>query len=163
MEISLFRPTSLPSQTLRYILTSHRAHASFKSDSQYILFEIHWERGRGGGIQTQNLSGLGVRPYQPLRPPDYTPKCPVYLFLQEAVEDEDEHALEGVEDGEEVGRDHRGVADEEEAEGPGKAQQAEQREGAHHPRPEGQHARQREKNTQTPSAESETANPACER
>ena len=54
------------------------------------------------------------------------------------MEDEDEHSLEGVEYGEEVRHDDRGLVDEEEAEGPCEAQQEQQGEGPHDPRPEGQ-------------------------
>lgn len=42
-----------------------------------------------------------------------------YFFLEKAVEDKDEHSLEGVEYGEEVCHDNRGLVDEEEAKGPG--------------------------------------------
>ena len=48
------------------------------------------------------------------------------LLLKDTVEDEDEHALEGVEYGEQVGHDHRALVDVHQAEGPGQAQQAEQ-------------------------------------
>lgn len=51
------------------------------------------------------------------------------------MEDEDKHSLEGVEDGEEVRHDDGSLVDEEEAEGPGQTQQAQQREGPHHPGP----------------------------
>lgn len=64
-----------------------------------------------------------------------------YLLLQHAVEDEDEHALQRVEDGEEVGHDHRALVDVHEAEGPGQAQQAEQGDGADHPGPGGTRGR----------------------
>lgn len=60
-----------------------------------------------------------------------------YLFLEEAVEDEDKHSLESVEYGEEVCHDDRGLVDEEEAEGPREAQQTQQGEGPHHPGSEG--------------------------
>lgn len=60
-------------------------------------------------------------------------ECLSYLFLQGAVEDEDEHALEGVEGGEEVGHDDRVLVDEEEAEGPGQTQQEEQGDGPNSP------------------------------
>jgi len=53
------------------------------------------------------------------------------------VEDEDEHSLEGVEYGEEVRHDNRGLIDEEETEGPGETQQKQQSEGPHDPGPEG--------------------------
>lgn len=46
-----------------------------------------------------------------------------YLLLQHTVEDEDEHSLQGVEDGEQVGHDHRALVDIHQAKGPGKAQQ----------------------------------------
>lgn len=65
-----------------------------------------------------------------------------HLFLEKAVEDEDKHSLEGVEYGEEVRHDDRGLVDEEEAEGPREAQQTQQSEGAHDPGSEG---RQKEK------------------
>lgn len=60
-----------------------------------------------------------------------------YFFLEEAMEDEDKHSLEGVEDGEEVRHDDGGLVDEEEAEGPGQPEQEQQSEGAHDPGPEG--------------------------
>lgn len=59
----------------------------------------------------------------------------MYLLLQHAVEDEDEHPLQGVEDGEEVSHDHRALVDVHEAEGPGQAQQAQQGDGTDHPGP----------------------------
>jgi len=46
-----------------------------------------------------------------------------HLLLEYAVEDEDEHALQGVEDGEEVGHDDGALVDVHQAEGPGQAQQ----------------------------------------
>ena len=51
------------------------------------------------------------------------------------MEDEDEHALQGVKDGEEVGHDARALVDVHQAEGPGQAQQTEQSDGPNHPRP----------------------------
>ena len=59
------------------------------------------------------------------------------------MEDEDEHALEGVEDGEQVGHDHRALVDVHQAEGPGQPQQAEQGEGSHHPGPGHTHRAER--------------------
>lgn len=51
------------------------------------------------------------------------------------MEDEDKHSLQGVEDGEEV-RHHDGrLVEEEQTEGPGQAQQAQQGERPQHPRP----------------------------
>lgn len=47
-----------------------------------------------------------------------------HLLLKETVEDEDEHALQGVEDGEEVGHDHGRLVEEEQAKGPRQSQQA---------------------------------------
>lgn len=41
-----------------------------------------------------------------------------YLLLQGTVEDEDEHALEGIESSEEVGHDYCVLINEEEAKGP---------------------------------------------
>ena len=63
----------------------------------------------------------------------------VHLLLQDAVEDEDKHALQGVEDGEEVGHDHGALVDVHEAEGPGQAQQTQQGDGPDHPGPGGEH------------------------
>lgn len=57
-----------------------------------------------------------------------------YLFLQHTVEDEDEHPLQGVEDGEQVGHDHRALVDIHQAKGPGQAQQAQQGDRPDHPR-----------------------------
>lgn len=51
------------------------------------------------------------------------------------MEDEDEHPLQGVEDGEEVRHHDGGVVEEKQAEGPGQAQQTEEDEGPRHPRP----------------------------
>lgn len=56
------------------------------------------------------------------------------------MEDEDKHSLEGVEYGEEVRHDDRGLVDEEEAEGPREAQQTQQGEGTHHPGSAGRHS-----------------------
>lgn len=49
------------------------------------------------------------------------------------MEDEDEHSLQGVEDGEQVRHDHRALVDVHETEGPGEAQQTQQGDGANHP------------------------------
>lgn len=49
------------------------------------------------------------------------------------MEDEDKHSLEGVEYGEEVRHDNRGLVDEEETKGPRQTQQTQQSEGAHDP------------------------------
>lgn len=51
------------------------------------------------------------------------------------MEGEDKHALEGVEDGEEVSQHHGRLADEEQPERPGQAQETEESEAAHDPRP----------------------------
>lgn len=59
-----------------------------------------------------------------------------HLLLQYAVKDEDEHALQGVEDGEQVGHDDRALVDVHQAEGPGQAQQTQQGYGSDHPGPE---------------------------
>lgn len=65
-----------------------------------------------------------------------------HLLLQRAVEDEDEHALEGVEGSEEVRHDDRVLVDEEEAKGPGQAEEEEQGDGPQCPGPE-RHAHHR--------------------
>lgn len=57
------------------------------------------------------------------------------LLLEETVEDEDEHPLQGVEDGEEVRHHDGGVVEEKQAEGPGQPQQTEEDERPRHPRP----------------------------
>lgn len=62
--------------------------------------------------------------------------CLPHLLLQYAVKDEDEHALERVEDGEEVGHDDGALVDVHQAESPGKAQQTQQGYGSDHPRPD---------------------------
>ena len=49
------------------------------------------------------------------------------------MEDKDEHALEGVEGGEEVRHDHRVLVDEEETKGPRHAQEEEQSNGPQSP------------------------------
>lgn len=59
-----------------------------------------------------------------------------HLLLQYAVKDEDEHALQRVEDGEQVGHDDGALVDVHQAKGPGQAQQTEQGDGPDHPRPE---------------------------
>lgn len=59
-----------------------------------------------------------------------------HLLLQYAVKDEDEHALQGVEDGEQVGHDDRALVDIHQAERPGQAQQTQQGYGSDHPGPE---------------------------
>lgn len=51
------------------------------------------------------------------------------------MEYEDEHPLQGVEDGEEVRHHDGGVVQEEQAEGPRQPQQAEKGERSQHPRP----------------------------
>lgn len=58
-----------------------------------------------------------------------------YLLLQDAVEYEDEHSLQRVEDGEEIGHDDGALVDVHQAKGPGQAQEAEQRNGSDHPGP----------------------------
>ena len=60
-----------------------------------------------------------------------------YLLLQCTVEDEDEHALEGVEGGEEVGHDDCVLIDKEEAKCPRQPQQKQQSNGPQSPRPNG--------------------------
>lgn len=59
----------------------------------------------------------------------------LYLLLEETVEDEDEHPLQCVEDGEEVGHDDGRIIQEEQPERPGQAKQTEQSERSQHPRP----------------------------
>lgn len=49
--------------------------------------------------------------------------CLPHLLLQYTVEDEDKHALQRVEDGEEVGHDHGALVDVHESKSPGQAQQ----------------------------------------
>lgn len=44
---------------------------------------------------------------------------PLYLLLQYAVEDEDKHALQGVENGEEVGHDNSALVDVHQSKSPG--------------------------------------------
>lgn len=44
---------------------------------------------------------------------------PLYLLLQYAVEDEDKHALQGVENGEEVGHDNSALIDVHQSKSPG--------------------------------------------
>jgi len=58
-----------------------------------------------------------------------------HLLLEEAVEDEDEHPLQSVEDGEEVRHHDGGLVEEEQAEGPRERQQTQENEGPRHPRP----------------------------
>lgn len=53
------------------------------------------------------------------------------------MEDEDEHALEGVEGGEEVGHDYRVLVDEQQTKSPRHPQQEEQSDGPQSPRPDG--------------------------
>lgn len=57
------------------------------------------------------------------------------------MEDEDKHSLEGVEYGEEVCHDDRGLIDEEETKGPRQAQQTQQGEGTHDPGSKGRKAK----------------------
>lgn len=57
----------------------------------------------------------------------------LYLLLEETVEDEDEHPLQRVEDGEEVGHDHERIVQEKQPERPGEAEQTEQRKRSQHP------------------------------
>lgn len=61
--------------------------------------------------------------------------CLAHLLLQYAVKDEDEHALQRVEDGEKVGHDDGALIDVHQAESPGQAQQTKQGDGPNHPRP----------------------------
>lgn len=56
-----------------------------------------------------------------------------YLLLQGTVEDEDEHALEGIEDGEEVSHDYGVLIDKQKAESPGQPQQKQQGDGPKRP------------------------------
>lgn len=51
------------------------------------------------------------------------------------MKDEDEHALEGVEDGEKVGHDDGALVDVHQAKSPGQAQQTQQGYCPNHPRP----------------------------
>lgn len=59
--------------------------------------------------------------------------CLPHLLLQYAVKDEDEHALQRVEDGEKVGHDDGALVDVHQAESPGQAQQTQQGYGPDHP------------------------------
>lgn len=68
----------------------------------------------------------------------YAGRVRTYFFLEKAVENEDKHSLEGVEYGEEVRHDNRGLADEEEPERPGETEQTQQSKSTHDPGPEGQ-------------------------
>lgn len=61
----------------------------------------------------------------------------VYLSGQDAQEDEDEHALEGVGDGEEIGSEGGFVEDVQHAEGPGRSQHEEQGQSTAGTRPGG--------------------------
>lgn len=58
---------------------------------------------------------------------------PVYLLLQDAVEYEDKHSLQRVEDGEEISHDHRALVDIHEPERPGQSQQTQQSNGTYNP------------------------------
>lgn len=57
------------------------------------------------------------------------------LFLQSTMEHKDEHALESVEGGEEIGHDNRLLVDEEEAKCPSEAQEEKESDGPKCPRP----------------------------
>lgn len=60
-----------------------------------------------------------------------------YLSRQHAEEDEDEHALEGVGDGEQVGSEGGLVKDVQHSKGPGGSQHKQQRHGTAGARPRG--------------------------
>lgn len=66
-----------------------------------------------------------------------------YFFLEKAVENEDKHSLEGVEYGEEVRHNNRGLADEEEPKRPGETEQTQQSKSTHDPGSEGRQTRHR--------------------
>lgn len=66
-----------------------------------------------------------------------------YFFLEKAVENEDKHSLEGVEYGEEVRHNNRGLADEEEPKRPGETEQTQQSKSTHDPGSEGRQMRHR--------------------
>lgn len=61
--------------------------------------------------------------------------CLPHLLLQYAVKDEDEHALQRVEDGEKVGHDDGALVDVHQPKSPSQAQQTQQGYGPDHPRP----------------------------
>lgn len=63
----------------------------------------------------------------------HTEGISLYLLLQHAVEDEDEHSLQRIEDGEQVRHDHRALVDVHKTKGPGEAQQTQQGDGTNHP------------------------------
>lgn len=63
------------------------------------------------------------------------------------MEDEDEHALEGIKGGEKICHDDCVLIDEEEAEGPGQTQEEEQCDSPQSPGPEGEHAHVHNKHT----------------
>ena len=56
-----------------------------------------------------------------------------YLFLQGTVEDEDEHSLEGVEGGEQIGHDDSVLIDEQETKSPSQPEQEQQCDGPQSP------------------------------
>lgn len=66
-----------------------------------------------------------------------------YFFLEKTVENEDKHSLEGVEYGEEVRHNNRGLADEEEPKRPGETEQTQQSKSTHDPGSEGRQTRHR--------------------
>lgn len=67
--------------------------------------------------------------------PRFVTACRSHLLLQYAVEDEDEHALQRVEDGEKVSHDDGALIDVHQPESPCEAQQTQQGDGPNHPRP----------------------------
>lgn len=58
-----------------------------------------------------------------------------YLLLKETVEDEDEHPLQSVEDGEEVSHHNGSVIEEKQTKGPCQPQETKEDKCSQHPRP----------------------------
>lgn len=77
------------------------------------------------------MQSLNINKTCPLDTPTLLGCC--YLLLQGTVKDEDEHALEGVECGEEVRHDYCVFVDKEKPEGPSEAEQEEQGNGPQSP------------------------------
>lgn len=69
------------------------------------------------------MCGLCVHLSVCLFPSTFVSVCLPHLLLQDAVEDEDEHALQGVEDCEKVSHDDGTLVDVHQAESPGQTQQ----------------------------------------
>lgn len=89
--------------------------------------------GPCGGSLRRTVRALSRQPSAAVRVAEALAVLFADFFLEKAVENEDKHSLEGVEYGEEVRHNNRGLADEEEPKRPGETEQTQQSKSTHDP------------------------------